>query len=139
MAPSDEDQNTAAVADDQDGAETVAPLTIENLEAKIESPSTCKRHITVTISAEDVKKYFDRKYEDLVPLAQVPGFRAGKAPKELVHAERFRCFAEHVEHVELGSRCHNEHHASEDPGDRGRAQWRAESARYARSQARSSG
>jgi trigger factor len=90
MVPSDEDQNAAALAEEQDdAAETEAPLTIENLEAKIESPSACKRHITVTISAADVKKYFERKYDELVPLAQVPGFRAGKAPKELVQA-RFR-------------------------------------------------
>jgi trigger factor len=103
MAPSDEDRNAAALADEQatnaaedaadqdgeDGGEEEAPLTIENLEAKIESPGTCQRHITVTISAADVKKYFDRKFDDLVPLAQVPGFRAGKAPKELVQA-RFR-------------------------------------------------
>lgn len=100
MAPSDEDRNAAALADEQaasaessgegdgDGDEQ-APLSIDHLEAKIESPSACRRHITVTISAEDVKKYFERKFDELVPLAQVPGFRAGKAPKELVQA-RFR-------------------------------------------------
>jgi trigger factor len=99
MALSDEERN-AALADEQDtgvaetgngedGDEEETPLSIDQLDAKVEAPSACKRHITVTISAADVKKYFDRKYDDLVPLAQVPGFRAGKAPRELVQA-RFR-------------------------------------------------
>lgn len=99
MAPSDEDRNAAALADEQatgaedadaaDGDDVEEPLSIDNIEAKIESPGACQRHITVTISADDVKKYFDRKFDELVPLAQVPGFRAGKAPRELVQA-RFR-------------------------------------------------
>lgn len=101
MAPSDEDRNAAALADEQatgaaegesangDDQDAEEALSIENLEAKIESNGACQRHITVTISAEDVQKYFDRKFDDLVPLAQVPGFRPGKAPRELVQA-RFR-------------------------------------------------
>ena len=48
------------------------------LEVKIDAPSACQRHITVTIPHEDVEKYFDNAFGELMPEAQVPGFRAGR-------------------------------------------------------------
>ncbi len=59
------------------------------LEVKIDAPSACQRHITVTIPHEDVEKYFDNAFAELMPEAQVPGFRAGRAPRKLVE-HRFR-------------------------------------------------
>ena len=60
-----------------------------NLEVKIDAPSACQRHITVTIPHDDVEKYFDNAFAELMPEAQVPGFRAGRAPRKLVE-HRFR-------------------------------------------------
>ena len=60
-----------------------------NLEVKIDSPSACQRHITVKIPHEDVERYFDQAFGELMPEAQVPGFRAGRAPRKLVE-HRFR-------------------------------------------------
>ncbi len=60
-----------------------------NLEVDIASPNACERHITVAISAEDVQRYFKEKFDELVSDAQVPGFRAGRAPRKLVET-RFR-------------------------------------------------
>ncbi len=59
------------------------------LEVKIDSPSACQRHITVKIPHEDVDRYFDKAFGELMPEAQVPGFRAGRAPRKLVE-HRFR-------------------------------------------------
>ena len=59
------------------------------LEVKIDAPSACQRHITVTIPHEDVERYFDNAFAELMPEAQVPGFRAGRAPRKLVE-HRFR-------------------------------------------------
>jgi trigger factor len=59
------------------------------LEIKIDSPSACQRHVTVKIPHEDVERYFDKAFSNLVPSAQVPGFRAGRAPRKLVE-HRFR-------------------------------------------------
>ncbi len=59
------------------------------LEIKIASPSACQRHVTVKIPHDDVERYFDKAFSNLVPSAQVPGFRAGRAPRKLVE-HRFR-------------------------------------------------
>ena len=56
---------------------------------KIDAPSACQRHITVTIPHEDIERYFDKAFGELMPEAQVPGFRAGRAPRKLVE-HRFR-------------------------------------------------
>ena len=60
-----------------------------NLSIKIDSPSACQRHVTVTIPREDIERYFDKAFSDLMTSASVPGFRAGRAPRKLVEA-RFR-------------------------------------------------
>ena len=59
------------------------------LEVKIDNRSACERHVTVTISREDIDRYSDREYSKLMPTAQVPGFRPGHAPRKLVE-HRFR-------------------------------------------------
>lgn len=59
------------------------------LEIKVEEPSACQRHVTVSISREDVDRYLDEAVEELVPKAEVPGFRPGRAPRKLVEG-RFR-------------------------------------------------
>ncbi len=60
-----------------------------NLDVKINTVSSCERKIEITIPQEDVQRYFDKAIGDMVPLAVVPGFRAGKAPRKLVES-RFR-------------------------------------------------
>ncbi len=60
-----------------------------NLEVKIDDRSACERHITVTVSREDVDRYLDKEFSELMPAAQVPGFRPGHAPRKLVE-NRFR-------------------------------------------------
>ncbi len=60
-----------------------------SLEVNVEQRSTCERHITVTISREDIDRFMDKEFEELVPEAQVPGFRPGHAPRKLVEL-RFR-------------------------------------------------
>ncbi|MBI1248731.1 trigger factor [bacterium] len=69
-------------------AEADAPKKL-TLEVKVDAPSSCQRHVTVTVSREDIDRYFDVAIEDMVPNAAVPGFRKGFAPKKLVE-KRFR-------------------------------------------------
>jgi trigger factor len=66
-----------------------APRERLDLQVKIDKPGTCQRHITVTIAAADVERYFNNAIGEMVPKAVVPGFRAGRAPRKLVEA-RFR-------------------------------------------------
>src|SRR5690606_12958549 len=54
------------------------------LDVKIDKPGACQRHITVTISREDIDRYINEAIDNLVPKAEVRGFRIGKAPRKLV-------------------------------------------------------
>ena len=60
-----------------------------NLEVQVKETSACERHVTVTIPREDIDRYFSDKFDELMPQAEVPGFRVGKAPRQLIE-NRFR-------------------------------------------------
>jgi trigger factor len=79
------DQATEVESENEEAAE----LPKLNLDVKIDSRSACERHITVSVSREDIDRYFDKEYSELMPAAQVPGFRPGHAPRKLVE-HRFR-------------------------------------------------
>ena len=62
-----------------------------SLEVEIEKPSACERHISVSIARDDVDRYLDEAFDELMPKAEVPGFRAGTAsdfgPGQRVHPD----------------------------------------------------
>lgn len=80
-----EDQSDAGVA----VAETQDSIPKLDLDVKIEEKGACERHVRVSIPRKDIDRYFDRVFGDLAKGSNVPGFRAGKAPKKLIQA-RFR-------------------------------------------------
>jgi trigger factor len=88
MSPKDEelDDSTATAADE--GAATEAPEKL-NLTVDVAKKSACERHVTVTIPREDIDRYLDNAYSELMGKAEVPGFRHGRAPRKLVES-RFR-------------------------------------------------
>jgi trigger factor len=59
------------------------------LSVAIDETSACGRHITVTIPRSEIERYFAEQFDDLVPKAEIPGFRPGKAPRKLVE-KKFR-------------------------------------------------
>lgn len=59
------------------------------LDVKIEQPSACQRHVTVTVSKEDIERYRKGAFDELRGKAAVPGFRPGRAPRKLVQS-RFK-------------------------------------------------
>lgn len=63
-----------------------------SLEVTIAEPSTCERHVTVVVSREDIDRYIDKEFQELLPKAEVPGFRPGKAPQKLVRSR----FKDHI-------------------------------------------
>jgi trigger factor len=63
-----------------------------NLEVKIDSPSACERHVVVTVGKEDVDRYLKDAFNELMPKAELPGFRPGRAPRKLVESR----FKEHI-------------------------------------------
>ena len=65
------------------------------LEVKIDKPSACERHVTVTVAKEDVARYVKEGFDDLVPKAEllrdVWGYRSIGATRTLdAHACRLR-------------------------------------------------
>lgn len=59
------------------------------LEVSIESRSACERHVSVTVSRDDIERYYEKEFSELMPSAQVPGFRPGHVPRRLIE-KRFR-------------------------------------------------
>lgn len=59
------------------------------LDVKIDKPSTCQRHVVVTIPRSEIERYFKKAYNEIAPKADLPGFRAGKIPRKLLE-NRFR-------------------------------------------------
>lgn len=49
----------------------------------------CKKHITVTVEAVEIKERFETKLQELAGDAQVNGFRPGRAPRRLIE-NRYR-------------------------------------------------
>lgn len=87
--PRDETEETeVGTLTQQDENEADEPKEL-NLEVEVTSPSACERHVTVTISREDIDRYLDDAFGELMPTASVPGFRSGRAPRKLVE-NRFK-------------------------------------------------
>jgi len=73
-------------------AETATEEAVEeklNLSIDVKETSACERHVTVTVPRDDIERYFAKQFDELVPRAEVPGFRVGKAPRQLVE-KKFR-------------------------------------------------
>ncbi len=85
-----EDQLAAPTRPTADGtsAET-EPKTRLDLDVQISDVGPCKKHLKVSIPRSDVEKQFNESLSSMAKEAVVPGFRLGKAPRQLVE-KRFR-------------------------------------------------
>jgi trigger factor len=59
------------------------------LQVTVTKPTACERHVTIVLPREDIDRYIEREYDELMPKAAVPGFRPGRAPRKLV-VNRFK-------------------------------------------------
>lgn len=83
------DDQTDAQSIQEEGGDEKQRL---QLEVKIDSPSACERHVTVSVAREDVSRYLKEAFSELMPKAELPGFRPGRAPRKLVESR----FKEHI-------------------------------------------
>lgn len=72
-----------------EGAPEEEPKEPLKLDVNVEEAGACQRHVTVTVPREDIERYFNEAFSELMTTAQVPGFRQGRAPRKLVES-RFR-------------------------------------------------
>ncbi len=81
-----------ASADSDAGVETIGEEELKQpleIDVAVDVESTCERHVVVTIPASEVVRYRQKSFDEVAPKAELPGFRAGKAPRKLVES-RFR-------------------------------------------------
>ncbi len=67
-----------------------------DLTTDIQTVSSCERRVKVSIAQAEVDRYFEKEFDDLEKTAYVPGFRAGKAPRQLVERRFKKEVAERV-------------------------------------------
>lgn len=81
---------TAPELEEQTAGTDETPEVVKmSLDVKVDKPSACQRHVTVAVSREDINRYYKQAFDELVPKAELPGFRAGRAPRKLVES-RFK-------------------------------------------------
>ncbi len=54
------------------------------MKASLESLSSIKKKLSISIPEEEILKQFDKAYDHLARTAQIPGFRKGKVPRALL-------------------------------------------------------
>ena len=86
MAQQSKDRMDETLAEDGQADETPQKLT---LQIEVEKPSACERHVIVKIPREDIERYYDKAFSEMMGSAAVPGFRPGRAPRKLIE-HRFR-------------------------------------------------
>jgi len=88
MSTGEAHSDSPATSEDGDSA-AVATKTRLDLDVQISDVGPCKKHIKVTIPRSDVEKQFKDSLGEMTKEAVVPGFRPGRAPRQLVE-KRFR-------------------------------------------------
>src|SRR5688572_6175609 len=83
-----DETDATGTAVETDGGEEAKDEPLE-LDVQVTSPSACERHVTVTIARKDIERYLDDAFGEMMPTANVPGFRIGRAPRKVVE-NRFR-------------------------------------------------
>ncbi len=58
-----------------------------NLQIDVKEVSACERHVTVTIPRDEIERYYQKQFDELAPKAEVPGFRTGRAPRNLIESK----------------------------------------------------
>ena len=69
----DEDDSLATEQPELDRPETDEQPKL-HLDVKIDARGACERHITATVAREDIDRYFDKEYSELMPRRRCRGF-----------------------------------------------------------------
>ena len=72
----------------EQGEEVKAKRKLE-LDVQIQDVGPCKKHLKVTVPRTEIERQFEESLVGFQRDAQVPGFRPGRAPRQLV-VKRFR-------------------------------------------------
>lgn len=81
------DQKTATADADletEDAELEEEPAYKMSLNVDIKDAGPCKKHVRVTVPRDDLNHYYDEAIGELSDSAQIPGFRIGHAPRDLI-------------------------------------------------------
>jgi trigger factor len=78
----DTDESVSVTEPDEENAE--APKRKLEMEVAITDAGPCKKHLKITIPREEIDRQFEESLSELRRDAMMPGFRPGRAPKQLV-------------------------------------------------------
>ena len=82
---------------DLEQSSTEAPETPKlEFDVKVDTVSACERHVVITIPRAEVDRYLKKGFDEVVPKAELPGFRTGKAPRKLIESRFKQEVAEQV-------------------------------------------
>lgn len=84
-----EHESSVGTADEIGATENESVRQKLDLDVQISDVGPCKKHLKVAISRVDIDRQFDESLGTMKKEAAVPGFRPGRAPKQLVE-RRFR-------------------------------------------------
>ncbi len=57
---------------------------LENIKVSVKDGKSCQKILKVSVSAEQIRKEYDLFYRSVAPKARIPGFRQGKAPRNIL-------------------------------------------------------
>ena len=66
------------------------------LKVSVKDGKTCEKILKIEVAQGDVEREFDHFYEEVAPKAKVPGFRPGKAPRNVLELHYKNDAREHV-------------------------------------------
>ncbi len=66
------------------------------LKVSVKDGKTCEKILKIEIAEVEIQKEFDHFYEEITPKAKVPGFRPGKAPRNVLELHYQNDAREHV-------------------------------------------
>src|SRR4051794_33351826 len=85
-----ERESPTTTAEATEGVEGEAPVKHKlDLDVQISDVGPCKKHLKVAIARAEIERQFDESLGTMKREAAVPGFRPGRAPRQLVE-KRFR-------------------------------------------------
>jgi trigger factor len=76
--------DSAEEKDDQTDEKAEAPKRKLDIDVAITDAGPCKKHLKITIPREEIDRQFEESLSELRKDAVMPGFRPGRAPKQLV-------------------------------------------------------
>jgi trigger factor len=88
MSTGEEHDQTSSVSVDEPEAAAPEKRKLE-IDVQINDAGACKKHVTITIPRAEIDRQYDESLVAFQKDAQVPGFRPGRAPKNLV-VKRFK-------------------------------------------------